>query len=152
MAAQAIEFRALTLVNTVTSLADISRINKKTSEYIAMKFENDWAWLDKYLLPERCIHDNGGEFTVIPFIQMLVLNGIKIRVKNPQAKNAICERLHQTISNSLQVIMLKAHPPIKKFQAHNIVDTCFAAVSYAARVTFYSTWRISPGIWLVFPT
>ena len=81
-----------------------------------------------------CIHDNGGEFTGIPFIHILVLNGIKITVKNPQAKNAICERLHQSISNSLRV-MLKAHPPIKEFQAQNIVDTYFAAASYAARAT-----------------
>jgi transposase InsO family protein len=53
-----------------------------------------------------------------------VLNGIKIgiiTVKNPQT-NAIRERLHQSISNSLRV-MLKAHPPIKEFQAQNIVDT-----------------------------
>ena len=56
-----------------------------------------------------------------------------------------------SVTHSLRV-MLMAHPPIKEFQAHNIVDTCFAAVSYAARVTFYRTWRISPGIWLVFPT
>ena len=95
-----------------------------------MKFENDW--LDRYLHPERCIHENRGELTGIPFIHMLVLNGIKngtIRVKNPQA-NAICERSRQSISNSLKV-MLKAHPPIKEFQAQNIVDTCFAAASYA---------------------
>ena len=39
-----------------------------------MKFENDW--LARYPRPERCIHDNGGEFTGIPFIHMLVLNGI----------------------------------------------------------------------------
>ena len=81
-----------------------------------MKFENDW--LARYPLPERCIHDNGGEFTGVPFIHMLVLNGIKdvtTTVKNPQA-NAICERLHQSISNSLRV-MFKAHPPINEFQA-----------------------------------
>ena len=40
-----------------------------------MKFENDW--LVRYPRPERCIHDNGGEFTGAPFLHMLVLNGIK---------------------------------------------------------------------------
>ena len=45
--------------------------------------------------------------------------------------------------------MLKAHPPIKEFQAQKIVDTCFAAASYAARATIYSTWSISPaGTWV----
>ena len=68
VAAQAIEFRALTCIDTVTNLAEISRINNKTSEYIAMKFENDW--LERYLRPEGCIHDNGGQFTGIPFIHM----------------------------------------------------------------------------------
>ena len=70
---------------------------------------------------------------------MLVLNGIKdliIPVKNPQA-NAICERLHQSISNSLQV-RIKAHPPINEFQAQNILDVCFAAASYAARANIHS--------------
>ena len=42
--------------------------------------------------------------------------------------------------------MLKAHPPIKEFQAQNIVDTCFVAASYAARATIYSTLHISQGI------
>ena len=42
VAAQVIEFRALTCIDTVTNLAEISRINNKTSEYISMKFENDW--------------------------------------------------------------------------------------------------------------
>ena len=68
------------------------------------------------------------EFTGIPFMQILVLNGIKngtITVKNPQT-NAISEHLHQSTSNS-PWIMLKAHPPIKEFQAQNIVDTLFAA-------------------------
>jgi transposase InsO family protein len=61
---------------------------------------------------------------------MLVMNRIKdetTTVKNPQA-NAICERFHQSISNSLRV-MLKAHPPINEYQAQNIVDTCFATAS-----------------------
>ena len=106
-----------------------------------MKFEKDC--LDRYLRPKGCIHYNGGQFTGIPFIHMLALNGIKIgivAVKNPST-TAIRERLHQSISNSLRV-MLKAHPPIKEFQAQNIVDTCFADASYAARATIYSTLRI----------
>jgi hypothetical protein len=68
LTAQAIEFHAPTWVNTVTNLPEIPHINNKTSEYIAMKFKNDW--LDGYLRPEGCIHDNGGQFTGIPFIHM----------------------------------------------------------------------------------
>jgi hypothetical protein len=40
--AQVIEFHAPTWVNTVTNLPEISRINNKTSECIAMKFANNW--------------------------------------------------------------------------------------------------------------
>ncbi len=121
VATQAIEFRALTCIDMVT----------------------------RYPRPECCIHDNGGEFTDAPFLHMLVLHGIKdvtTTVKNPQA-NAICERLHQSISNSLRV-MLKAHPPMNEFQAQNILDTCFATASYAARTTIHSILRISPGAWV----
>ena len=40
-----------------------------------MKFENDWlAWFPRQ---ERFTHDNGDELTGIPFLHMLVLNGIK---------------------------------------------------------------------------
>ena len=81
---------------------------------------------------------------------MLVLNGIKdvtSTVKNPQA-NAIFECLHQSIHNSLRV-MSKARPPINECQAQNIVDTCFAAASYAAQATIHSsTLHISAGAWV----
>jgi hypothetical protein len=104
VAAQAIETRASTCFDTtVTNSAEISRINNKTSEYIVMKFENNW--LARYPRPERCIHDNGGEFTGIPFLHMLVLNVIKdvtsYHSQESTQANAICERLHQSISNSL---------------------------------------------------
>ena len=42
MSAQAIACHVLTCVNTVTNLPEISRINNKTSECIAMKFANNW--------------------------------------------------------------------------------------------------------------
>ena len=112
-----------------------------------MKFENDW--LARYPCPERCIHDNGGEFTGVPFLHMLVLNGIKdvttTTVKNPQA-NAICERLHQSISNSLRV-MLKAHPPIKEFQVQNIVDTSLLH-HMQLELLFIVHCVFSPGTWV----
>ena len=111
-----------------------------------MKFKYDW--LDRYLRPERCIHDNGGEFTGIPFIHMLVLNGIKngtIIVKNPQT-NAICECLHQSISN-IQRDMLKAHPPIKEFQVQNIVDTSLLH-HMQLELQFIVHCVFSPGTWV----
>ena len=54
VATQAIEFRALSCIDTVTDLAEISCINNKTSEYIAMKFENDW--LASQISPSRMLY------------------------------------------------------------------------------------------------
>ena len=51
VAAQAIENRALTCIDTFTKLAEISCITNKTSEYIVMKFENDR--LARYPRPEH---------------------------------------------------------------------------------------------------
>ena len=59
----------------MTNLAEIIRINNKTSAHISMLFENNW--LAQYPRPSRCIHDNGGEFTGAAFLHMLRVNGIK---------------------------------------------------------------------------
>ena len=97
-------FHALTCIDTVTNLAEVICIENKTAAHISMLFENHW--LSRYPRPSRCIHDNGGAFTGVPFLCMLTVNGIKdvsTTIKNPQA-NAICERLHQTISSNLRAI------------------------------------------------
>ena len=76
---------------------------------------------------------------------MLHANGIKDvtrTVKNPQA-NAICARLHQSISNTLQS-MLRAYPPNNIEQTNDIMDTCFATAAYASKVTIHCTLNISP--------
>ena len=39
--------------------------------------ENDYFCLARYPHPECFIHDNGGAFTSISFLHILVLNGIK---------------------------------------------------------------------------
>ena len=115
---QELVFHALTCIDTVTNLAEVIHIENKTSAHISMLFENHW--LSRYPCLSWCIHDNGGEFTGIPFLRMLTVNGIKdvtTTIKNPQA-NAICERLHQTISSNLRTI-LHHHPP----QANDVIDT-----------------------------
>ena len=61
-----------------------------------------------------------------------VIQIITTTVKNPQA-NAICERLHQSISNTLRT-MLHAYPPNTIDQTNDIMDTCFATAAYASKV------------------
>ena len=108
-----------------------------------MLFENNW--IAQYPRPSCCIYDNSGEFTGAAFSHMLHVNGIKdvtTTVKNPQA-NAICKRLHQSISNSLWT-MIHRYPPDNIDQINNIIDTCFATAAYASKVAIHCTLNISP--------
>jgi len=96
-----LSFRALTIIDTVTNFCEVVQITSKKADYIGQIFEN--TWLARYPRPIHCIFDQGTEFTGIGFMRMLHKHGIHphpTTVKNPQA-NAICERLHQTIANSL---------------------------------------------------
>ena len=141
---QELVFHALTCINTVTNLAEVIRIENKTAAHISMLFENHW--LSRYPRPSQCVHDNGGEFTGVPFLRMLTVNGIKdvtTTIKNSQA-NAISEQLHQTISSNHRAI-LHHHPPQNPPQANDIVDTSFAAAAYASKTAIHSTLNISPG-------
>ena len=54
-------FQALTIIDMVTNLVEITRLESKSSEHVAMQFNNHW--LARYPHPIHCIHDQGGEFT-----------------------------------------------------------------------------------------
>jgi len=141
---QFVTFMALTMIDPVTGLAELVRINNKTSEHIAMLFENEW--LARYPRPECCIHDNGGEFTGWAFQRILQLNQIKdvpTTVKNPQS-NAICERMHQTVGNVLRTL-LHVHRPTNVQQITELVDTALSTTMHAIRSTVHNTLQMSPG-------
>ena len=131
-----------TIIDTATNLAEIKRIDNKTSANIAQLFTNEW--LSRYPRPLRCIHDKGSEFVGFAFQDMLRHNGIKpIRTttKNPQA-NAIIERLHLTMGNMLRT-QLKQAPTVAT--AIEYVDNILASITYATRVATHRTLQISPG-------
>ena len=135
---------ALTIIDTVSNLTELIRLENKTAAHVAMKFENEW--LARYPRPNRCIHDNGKEFIGAPFIAMLARNGIEdvpTTVKNPQA-NSICERMHQTVGNCLRT-NLHTNPPLNVPHAHNIIDSALASASYSLRSSVHRTLRVSPG-------
>jgi hypothetical protein len=99
------EFNALTVIDTVTNLVELVRIDEKTLAHMARKYS--LVWSSRYPWPECCVHNNGGEF-VGPKFQFL-LQGCRIKDapisnKNPQA-NAICEQVHQTVGNVLQTLL-----------------------------------------------
>ena len=139
-----LEFNALTIIDTVSNLTELTRIENKTAQHIKWKFEQ--AWLARYPWPQRCVHDNGGEFTGEAFQCMLELTGIKdvpTTSRNPQA-NAICERMHQTVGNILRTL-LYTNPPTTMEQVSRLVDEALATAQLALRSAVSKTLGSSPG-------
>ena len=104
------EFNALTVIDNVSNLLKLVRIDEKSYAHVERKYAQ--VWLSRYPWPNCCVHNNGREF-VGPELQFL-LQGCRIEdaptsSKNPQA-NAICEQMHQTVGNVLQTL-LHGEPP-----------------------------------------
>ncbi len=95
-----LEFNVLTAIDTVTNLVELVRIDNKTSAHVAWQFVQ--LWLARYPWPERCVHDNGGEF-VGPEFQTL-MQQCKIKDVTTMAKNPD-EWMHQTVGNVLRILL-----------------------------------------------
>ena len=92
------------------------------------------------------IHDQGPEFKGQGFQRVLDRHRIHAHpttVKNPQA-NAICEHLHQTVTNVLRPL-LHIHPPQDINEANLIMDTALQTASYSARAAIHHTLQTTPG-------
>jgi hypothetical protein len=88
------KFEALTVIDTVTNLVKLVRIERKDLDHIMQKFAQ--CWLTRYPWPPRCIHDPGGEFTGQEFqtlLQNCHIRDVCTTAKNPQS-NAVCKRIH----------------------------------------------------------
>jgi hypothetical protein len=77
------EFNALTVIDTVSNLVELVRIDEKTLAHVARKYAQ--VWLSIYPWLERCVHNNGGEF-VVPEFQFL-LQGCRIKDAPTSSKN-----------------------------------------------------------------
>ena len=51
---------ALSIINTVTNLAELIRISSKSAAHVGLQLAN--AWLSRYPRPQFLIHDQGPEF------------------------------------------------------------------------------------------
>jgi hypothetical protein len=123
---------------------ELVRIDNKESEHVASKFAQ--CWLARYPWPERCVHDNGGEFTGYEFQRLLEKTHIKdvpTTSRNPQA-NAICERMHQTVGNILRVL-LHENPPKNVGNGNALVDEALSIAMHAMRSSIHTTLGGSPG-------
>jgi transposase InsO family protein len=131
------KFSALTIIDLVTNLVEIVHVNSKTTAAITAHFVN--TWLTRYPKPISCVHDPGSEFIAWNFQEMLHRNNIQYRcttTKNLQA-NAICEWMHQSVGNSLQVLQ-QWNPPVRLNDAHALVDAALANAMYATRASVYA--------------
>jgi transposase InsO family protein len=83
----------------------------------------------------------GADFQRI--LQRFGIKDVAISVRNPQS-NAICERLHQSVGNTLRVFLSQGIP----FNVHNIaelVDSALATALHATRATIHRTLGMTPG-------
>ncbi len=98
---QQVEFNALTCIDMASNLVKLIRIDNKTAKQIRDKFTQ--SWLCGYPCPVQCLHDRGGEFIRQNFqwlLEIFSINDVCSTGKNPQS-NAICERMHKTVTNVL---------------------------------------------------
>jgi hypothetical protein len=141
---QEFRFQALTIIDMVTNLVEVVRIEDKTAAHVSMHFEN--TWLSRYPRPMNVIHDPGTEFLGHAFQSMLRRHRITSRctsAKNPQA-NSVCERMHQTIGNTLRVLST-LNPPAGIANVIHLVDTAIADAVYATRCAYNSAIQTTPG-------
>ena len=137
-------FRALTIIDTTTNLAELIRIHNKSAAHVGLQLEN--AWLSRYPRPEFIIYDQGSEFLGEGFQRIIERHRIHphpTSVKAPTA-NGICERLHQTVSNVLRPL-ISMHPPQNIDEAGLIVDSALQTASFSARAAIHSTMGVTPG-------
>jgi transposase InsO family protein len=139
-----LQVHALTIIDVTTTLSEAVRIEDASAAHAALKFHN--TWLARYPKPVRVIHDQGREFVGIRFQELLQQEGIlsvPTSVRNPQA-NAVCERLHKTVEDSLNTYLRHQVPP-DVTTATELVDSVLAAAQRAIRAAVHSTLKISPG-------
>ena len=141
---KAYEFYALTAIDRATGYPEGVTIKRKTSEYVANKFNH--AWLSRYPKPEVCAHDQGGEFIGPQFQQLLYDAGIKSApstARNPQS-NAIVERLHLTMGNSIRAHLADKEPRTLH-EAELIMEDALANSLYAVRANISEATGFAPG-------
>jgi hypothetical protein len=135
---QQVEFNALTCIDTASNLVKLIRVDNKTAKHIHDKFMQ--SWLCQYPCPVQCLHDRGGEFIGQNFQWLLKIFSIKdvcSTSKNLQS-NAICERMHQTVTNVLRTLM-HTNPPQNMTQARGIIDDALATAVHAMQTTVATT-------------
>jgi hypothetical protein len=126
------------------NLVEMIRVDNKTANHIRDKFIQ--SLLCRYPRPVQCLHDKGSEFIGQNFQWLLKIFSIKdvcLTSKNPQS-DAICERMHQTVTNVLRTLV-HTNPPQNMTQARDIIDNALATGMHAMQTTVATTLGSTPG-------
>jgi len=132
---------AVTMIDPATGWFEMKQVEDKEAITVAEVVEQ--TWLTRYPWPTQIVYDKGSEF-MGDFAQMVEKDyGIKrrgITVRNPQA-NAIIERIHQTIANSIRTMQLQDDPYINEKDPWAGI---LAAAMFATRATYHTTLKATP--------
>jgi hypothetical protein len=135
---QQVEFNALTCIDTASNLVKLIHVDNKIAKHIRDNFTQ--SWFCQYPCPVLCLHDKGDEFIGQNFQWLLEIFSIKdvcSTSKNPQSI-AICERMHQTVTNVLRTLV-HTNPPQNLTHARDIIDNALATALHAMRTTIATT-------------
>ncbi len=139
-----VEFNALTCIDMALNLVELIHVDNKTAKHTRDKFTQ--SWLCCYPRPVQCLHDKGGEFIGQNFQWLLEIFSIKdvcSTSKCPQS-NAICERMHQTVTNVLRTLV-HTNQSQNRTQARDMIDNALATAMHAMQTTVATTLGSTPG-------
>jgi hypothetical protein len=118
------KIHAISIIDPATRWIELHMLKQrhgKTDLNVALILENEWFC--RYPRPTYCIFDNGTEFG-FEILDLLLSYGITPKptsIKNPQA-NAIVERVHQTIADSIRAQGLE-NKQVSHEQLHYILQS-----------------------------
>jgi hypothetical protein len=134
------QLRAMTMIDPATGWFEIAAIvnpNSDTTQRVL-----DSCWLARYPRPQEIGFDNGSEFKWL-FSELCDNMGIIKKPSteyNPQS-NAIVERIHQVLSNSIRTFELEK----QELDDENPFEPFLTATAYAIRSTYHTTLQATPG-------
>jgi hypothetical protein len=138
-----LEFFALTIVDQVSTLSELIRIDSKDANQVAWKLEQ--AWLCRYPRPSKIIPDQGTEFkgNLTAALERAGLHGITTTVRNAPG-NAVCERMHSTVGDILRVLV-HTYTSQSQEEATQLVDRALPTARLTSRTIVHTTMGVSPG-------
>lgn len=140
---QELEVKTKTIVDTVTNLLEIVRIDNKKSSNIMQLFTN--TWLAQYPWPAQIIQDNEGEFILHDEFQEM-MRTLGITAKLTTVKNWL--RIHSKCNNRQTIaqndgrylhVMLYNDLPENEPETTKMIDNALLTLIHVSRCTVNHT-------------